>query len=178
MNFRKMNTAQTTKNLAKVIAKQIAQEPLEILKKAPSQVLGTPEKSPPTENSSGPSDKTKIIERNQNELQDKAKGSRRIEALDRELKGIERDKLFKELQRKISEGQEVYLNEYPSLSMEQKQVLNAQIEAIKARNLQSENDNGLIEPTAKKGRRLFSFGQKQAAERQTTRVEKPVPPSG
>ncbi|KKT67526.1 MAG: hypothetical protein UX25_C0032G0003 [Candidatus Woesebacteria bacterium GW2011_GWC2_45_9] len=36
----------------------------------------------------------------------------------------------------------------------------------------------LVEPSTKRSRKLFSFGAKTQAERQKTRVEKPLPPSG
>lgn len=151
----------------------MAQEPLEILKNAREQIVG--------EEPTGQADSTQPgIQNNQEQerIQDKVKSGRRIEALDRELKDIERERIFKELQRKIAEGIEVYLEEYPNLSMEQKQVLNAQAEAVKLQNSKLKSQNSLVEPAAKKGRRLFGFGQKAAAEKQTTHVEKPIPPSG
>ncbi|MEK7550361.1 MAG: hypothetical protein AAB535_01045 [Patescibacteria group bacterium] len=159
----------------KKFIKQIVQEPLEILQNAREQIA--PVNVPTSEKQV---DDEQKIERNQNELVDKTKSSRRIEALDRELKDIERDRIFKEIQRKISEGQEVYLEEYPELSMEQKQVLNAQVEAVKQQMLNAKNANAksLTEPVAKKGRKLFNFGKKTAMKREQTHVEKPVPPSG
>lgn len=36
----------------------------------------------------------------------------------------------------------------------------------------------LIEPAAKKGRRLFNFGKKTQMQRQQTQTERPLPPSG
>lgn len=36
----------------------------------------------------------------------------------------------------------------------------------------------LVEPSTKRSRKLFSFGPKAQAERQRTRVEKPLPPTG
>lgn len=36
----------------------------------------------------------------------------------------------------------------------------------------------LVEPSTKRSRKLFSFGPKAQAERQKTRVEKPLPPTG
>ncbi len=41
-----------------------------------------------------------------------------------------------------------------------------------------ETPKPLVEPSTKRSRRLFSFGPKTQAERQKTRVEKPLPPSG
>ena len=157
----------------------MAEEPLEVLKNAGGQITGT-ETQKPQENSSqnrNPEDAAIIIQ-HQNELQDKAKSGRRMEALNQELKDIHKQDLFKDLQGKISQGIEVPLEDYPELSMEQKQVLKAQMEAVKTQmiNKQMINDK-LIIPTSKRGRR-FGQTQKQEAERQQTRVEKPVPPSG
>lgn len=171
-----MNTAQTTKNLAKQIARQIAQEPLEVLKTASSQVAGG-EGMPQSESQQRPTGEKPELS-GQQELQDKAKSGRRMEALDRELKDIKRERIFKELQRKITQGQEVYLEEYPELSMEQRQVLKAEMEVVQNRRAQASAEKPLQEPAAKKGRKLFNFGKKQEVMRQQTRVEKPVPPSG
>jgi hypothetical protein len=108
------------------------------------------------------------------------KNSRRMEALNRELDDIHKQEKFSDLQKRISEGEEISLEEYPELSMEQKQVLKAQMEAVKnqiaAQNNQGQN--ALIEPATHKGRQLFNFGKKQAMKNEQTRVEKPVPPSG
>ncbi len=175
-----MNTAQTTKNLAQKIARQMAQEPLEILKTARGQVTGetsaTPEQTSEKE-SGGVQEK---IAHNQQELQDKVKGGRQMEAFLRELEDIRKQNIFKELQRRIAEGEEVFLEDYPELSIEQKQVLKAQMEAVKFQKQQAEyvqSQEGFKTPVSKKGRR-FGQGQKQEAEKQQTRVEKPIPPSG
>jgi len=171
-----MNTAQTTKNLAQKIATQMAQEPLEILKTARGQVAG--EQTPQDPSQSGQSENKPEL-KYQQELQDKAKSGRRMEALDRELKDIERERIFKELQRRIAQGEEIPLEDYPGLSLEQKQVLKAQMEAVKTRSAKSGIQNAeLQEPVAKKGRQLFNFGKKQEVKRQQTRVERIVPPSG
>lgn len=174
-----MNTAQTTKNLAKTVAKQIAQEPLEILKDAREQVTGSEKpqvgSQPQKTNEENPEEKY------QKELNDNLKSSRRMEAFDRELKDIAKENLFKELQEKISKGEEVYIDEYQELSMEQKQVLKAQLEAIEKQKQIREQNQGkenFLQVVSKRGRRLMGMGQKKAAEKQTTRVEKPIPPSG
>ena len=101
-----------------------------------------------------------------------------MEAFMRELDEIRKQNLFKNLQAKISQGIEVPLEDYPELSMEQKQVLKAQMEAVKNQRLAAaQPSSGLVEPTLKRGRR-FGPTQKQEAEKQQTRVERPVPPSG
>ncbi len=170
-----MNTAQTTKNLAKTIAKQIAGEPLEILKDVKEQVIG----SNPQGQSSQPREtrEENPEEKYQRELNEKLKSERRIEAFDRELKDITKENLFKDLQAKISEGMEVYIDEYQELSMEQKQVLKAQQEAYEKQKATVENqsEKRSFFGSSKPSRRM---GQKQQAQKEQTRVEKPIPPSG
>lgn len=158
--------------------KQVLAEPWEVLKEAGKQVTGmeTPADRP-QENKTQP-----VVDETSKRLEeDKQLSLRRIEALNRELADIVRDKLWRELQEKIAAGEEVYLEEYPQLSLEQKQVLQAQIEAIKVRQAQQAlSQKPLTEPAPKRSRRLFGFGfgQKSQAERQKTRVERPLPPSG
>ena len=182
-----MNTAQqagqSARDLAQKIAKQMAQEPLEVLKDAGSQVTGL-ESLVSRENSfqnSDSKDQVKILH-HQNELQDKNKSSRRMEALNQELKDIHKQDLFKDLQRKISQGIEVPVADYTELSMEQRQVLNAQKEAVenqKREMVYKESQNKTPFLTSKPSRRFGAkHGQKAEAEKQQTRVEKPVPPSG
>ncbi|HTK03332.1 MAG TPA: hypothetical protein VL401_01015 [Alphaproteobacteria bacterium] len=165
-----MNPKQT----AQKIARQLAQEPLEILKEAREQVTG--ENVEPQNRKTEEPDQQKQIQ-HQQELQDKMRASRRIEAYQRELEDIRKQDVFKDLQRRISEGEEVPLNDYAELTMEQKQVLQAQMEAVKAQESGMRNaESGLMIPGSKRSRRMG--GQKQEAEKQQTRVEKPVPPSG
>lgn len=171
-----MNTAQTTKNLAQKIAQQMAQEPLEILKSAREQVTG--EELPPS--TPNPASQDNSANSNQGLVQDTLKSQRRVDALNRELDDIRKQRLFKDLQRRISQGEEIPLEEYPELSIEQKQVFKAQMEVIKMQmqNAKNANGGGLVEPAGKKGRQMFNFGKKTAMKREQTHVEKPVPPSG
>jgi len=108
------------------------------------------------------------------------KSSRLIEALERELGDIHKQDIFKDLQARITDGEIIPLEDYSELSMEQKQVLKAQMEAVAFQKKQHEfaesQGGGSLFGTAKKGRK--QGGQKQEAEKQQTRVEKPVPPSG
>jgi hypothetical protein len=170
------------KKLAQTIAKQMAQEPLEILKNASEQVTGqeAPRSQESQSSPSGNQDQQKLIE-HQNELHDKMKTGRRMEAFQRELDDIRKQNLFKELQAKISEGLVIPLEDYSDLSMEQKQVLKAQMEAVKFQKQQAEyaatEGGGALFGSAKKSRKMGG-SQKQEAEKQQQRVEKPVPPSG
>lgn len=158
----------------KKIIKQIAQEPLEILKTARSQVSGEKQVLPQEEIR-----KEAKAEDSGSQIQDKMKSTRLVEAYQRELTDIQKEELFKDLQRRIAQGEEIPLEDYPGLSLEQRQVLKAQMEAVKIRNAESGMQNvELQEPVAKKSRRLFNFGKKQEVKRQQTRVERIVPPSG
>jgi hypothetical protein len=178
MNDPAKQAAKTTKDLAQKIARQMAQEPFEVLKKAETQVAGEQVSGEPQVETSKQENQQKIAQ-NQKELQDKAKSSRRMEALQREVEDIRKQKLFKELQNKITAGEEVALENYPELSMEQKQVLKAQMEAVKKQMLNAKyaNDKSLVEPATKKGRQLFNFGKKTEMKREQTHVEKIIPPS-
>lgn len=168
------------KSLAQTIAKQMAQEPLEILKSAREQTTGI-ETDGHLDNqiSDQNVDQQKKLEEQQ-KIQDNLRSSRRLEAYKQELEDIRKQDVFKGLQQRISEGEEIPLIDYPELSMDQKQVLMAQMEAAKFQKKQTEfqsQDRGSLFGSSKKGRR-FGQGQKQEAEKQQTRVEKPVPPSG
>ncbi len=180
-----MNTAkqagQSARDIAQKVAKQMAREPLEVLKKAESQVTGieTQKFQEGVSQNQDSETQAKVIQ-HQNELQDKIKSGRRMEALNQEIKDIHKQDLFKDLQNKIAQGIEVPIADHTELSMEQKQVLMAQQEAYKNQKSRMEDQNALAEVPAihSKPSRRFGAGQKQEAEKQQTRVEKPVPPSG
>jgi hypothetical protein len=156
--------------------KTFTDEPLELLKSARRQVTG--ENLPPNETTNQNTEDPQKLEDEQSYKIKKAESDgRHLEALESELKDIRRQKLFNDLMVRIQNGEDVPLEEFTELSYEQKDVLKAQIEVVKKQKLNSQNSNDqLIQPTAKKGRQMF--GQKQSAQKQTTRVEKPVPPSG
>jgi cell fate (sporulation/competence/biofilm development) regulator YlbF (YheA/YmcA/DUF963 family) len=173
------NTAKTTQDIAQKIARQIAQEPLEIFKDARDQIA-RPETSgqPDNQTARQPEDQQQKLAEQQ-KIQDNLKAQRRMEAFQRELEDIRKQDLFKSLQEKISQGIVIPLEDYPDLSMEQKQVLKAQMEAVRNQmaKQQAVGQNSLEIPVSKKSRR-FGTTQKQEAQKQTTHVEKPVPPSG
>lgn len=177
------NTTKSARDLAQQIAKQMAREPLELLKNASSQVTGA-EVSKPQESGEAPpqtsEDQKKLIG-HQQELLDKSKSTRRMEALERELTDIRKQDVFKDLQGRIAQGEEVPLEDYAELTMEQKQVLKAQMEAVKFQKKQAEynasQEGGSLFGSSKKSRKMGS-SQKQEAEKQQTHVEKPTPPSG
>ena len=155
MNSTAKQAGQSARDLAQKIAKQIAQEPLEVLKNAEEQVVN-------------PEAPAEVSPQNQKE------------ALEQELKDIHKQDLFKDLQRKIAQGITVPLEDYPELSMEQKQVLKAQMEAVKYQREQAayaQSQEGFKTPVSKRGRR-FGTTRKEEAQKEQTHVEKPVPPSG
>lgn len=171
-----MNTTAQVKQAIKKSAQQMAQEPLELLKSAARQVSGEQEKpqqqeTPKSENETPPEEqkyKQQVAEQD----------GRHLEALESELKDIRRQKIFKDLMQRIQNGEDVPLEEFAELSFEQKDVLKAQIEAVRKTNSQQSTANSQIDmPQAKRGRKMGG-GQKGAAKREETRVEKPVPPSG
>jgi hypothetical protein len=174
------DATKSSRQLAQDIARKMAQEPLEILKSAREQTTGIetdgrPDSQIPDQNV----DQQKKLEEQQ-KIQDNLRSSRRLEAYKQELEDIKKQDVFKGLQQRISEGEEIPLTNYSELTMEQKQVLMAQMEAVKFQKKQAEfqsQDRGPLFGSSKKGRR-FGQGQKQEAEKQQTRVEKPVPPSG
>lgn len=168
-----MNTAQV-KQAIKKSAQQMAQEPLELLKTATRQISG--EELKPQQQES-PKSENEVPREEQKYKQQVAEQDRRhLQALESELKDIRRQKLFNELMKRIQNGEDVPIEEFSELSFEQKDVLKAQMEAAKTRNSQP-TTSSIDMPTSKKGRKMGG-GQKGAAKKEQTRVEKPVPPSG
>ena len=182
MNTTAKQTTGSARDLARKIARQLSQEPIEVLKTAADQITA-PETSPSANQPSQNSENQQKAAESQRKVQDNMKSSRRMGALEQELKDIHKQDLFKDLQNKIANGTEIPLADYPELSMEQKQVLRAQMEAVKYQKQQAsyaESQPKALFGAAKPSRR---FGEKQRtqkaeAERQQTHVEKPVPPSG
>lgn len=177
-----MNTTAQVKQAIKKSAQQIRQEPLELLRTAAKQITGSenipfgeqpkPQEKPKEENSEVPQDeqnyKKRVAEQD----------GRHLQALESELKDIRRQKLFNELMKRIQSGEDVPLEEFVELSFEQKDVLKAQIEATKKQQaMQANQSSGIPMPESKRGRKMGG-GQKGAAKKEETRVEKPVPPSG
>ena len=172
-----MNSAKT---IAQQVAKQMVQEPMEILGGVGRQVVGMEQPGRSNEDPQPESNSQPQTE-NQTQLQqqDKIASARKIQDLDEEIRGIERQRVFNDLQRKIQEGQEVYLNDITELSYEQKDVLKAQMETIKAQKNQMQASQAVQEPVSKPSRRFaFGKGAKSQALREQTKTERPLPPSG
>lgn len=146
------DTTKTAKNLAKQAAKQIAREPFEVLKTAGRQVTGMEAGKPAVQEVPQTADVQKPKPEEKALSQKiKEKDISLIQALEAEIKEIREQKKRKEEEKKLQEAQEAQAKEEPK---------------------------SLVEPAAKKGRKLFGFGQKGQAEKLQVRVEKPMPPSG
>jgi hypothetical protein len=174
-----MNTTAQVKQAIKKSVQQVKQEPLELLKTASRQITGVenlPNSNPETETPKLNTDPEIPQDEIKYKKQVAEQDGRRLEALNSEIQDITRQKIFNDLMRRIQSGEDVPVEEFSELSFEQKDVLKAQMEAAKTRNSQPVT-NQLDIPQAKRGRKMGG-GQKGAAKKEQTRVEKPVPPSG
>lgn len=175
-----MNTIKSagkqSKQMAKAVARQMAQEPFEVLKTVGRQVSGQ-EKSP-SENPI-PSPKENIYQKQKpiDEAVVKQKTLRRLEAHKSELEDIKNQKTFDELQKKISEGEVVPIENFSELSMEQKQVLKAQMEAVSKRKEVLATKKPLVEPSTKRGKGVLK-GMAGKLEKMKKKAEIRMGPSG
>ena len=144
------DSTKSAKNLAKQIARQMAREPLEVLKTAGHQVGGAETGGPPQASPGASSPKEPSV---QDKARIEAQGQRQLAALQAEIKEIQRRKQQEEIAKKQEE------------------------KALIAQQAQGQKKELPTVPS-KRSRRFFGFGQKAQAERQKTRVEKPLPPSG
>lgn len=187
-----MPIPQNLKQSLKKTARQIQNEPLEILKSAAKQVTGDENiklpwedaetDSKPKEEKQGNDSQTNGPSNDEKEYKKKLaeQDGRKLEALESELRDIRRQKRFNELLGRIQNGEDVPIEEFQELSVEQRDVLKAQLEATqKRKQMQSQQQSsGIPMPTSKQGRQMGAGARKRSAQKETTRVEKPVPPSG
>jgi hypothetical protein len=143
------SSAKSAKSLAKQVAKQMAREPLEVLRAAGTQV-GAGERMPPTPPAPGVSSPKEPSPQDKARIE--AQGQRQLAALEAEIKDIQK-----------SREQEA------AVKIQQEQAVAAQSQA-------QEKEPPKV--PSRPSRRLFGIGQKAQAEKQKTRVEKPLPPSG
>ena len=176
--------ASQTKQNAIKMAQTLVQEPSEILKTAAGQILPTSEENLPDKSNQSASFLN--VSENGFSEEDKKKQEQvdmsRLRELEGELRQVRIEKTVRELQEKISNGEIVYLEEYPEIPVEQKQVLKAQMEAIAKRReeeVKAQAGQAVSEPSSRPSRRLFSFGgsKKHAEDLQKSR-ETRMPPSG
>lgn len=162
---------QTAQQIAQTIAKQTLHESNEVLKSAREQIMPTPE-LPKEQKREAP--ETKKPETNE------AKPNLSfLNSYKQELEEIRRETLFKDLQQRISEGEEIPLESYQKeLSFEQREVLKAQMEAVKMQKqsaLNSQKKQSTLQVVAKKGRNTMMGMFKKKNEQH---VETRQPPSG
>lgn len=146
------DTSKSTKALAKQIARQMAQEPLEVLKQAGKQVGGVESVEKPQGSGQDSTLPSEIDQAEKAKIETQSR--RQLQALENELKDIRERKKQAEL---VKAQQEVQIAE--------------------ARKEQ-EKQKGTPKASSKRSRRFLGFGRKTQAEKQQTRVEKPLPPSG
>ncbi len=177
------NITSQIKSAPQDIAKKVAEETSEVLDDAITQVLGTKDKTNNSQNNGGDNflglDKKASFSEEEKNKQKQADLSK-LRELESEIGKIKVEKTVEELQEKIMTGEAVYLENYPDIPIEQKQVLKAQMEAVKerlAREQQAKQPRQ--EPSARPSRRLFSFGgSKKHAEDLQRSTETRMPPSG
>ena len=137
------------KKVIKQVARQIAQEPLEILKQTGKQVVGEVQKPMEVVPSTPEAPRVLLGVPFEEKKRIQTRDTRLIQALEEEIKDIRKQKEMEEAKRMREEEPQKVEEQKPLPSV----------------------------PT-KPSRRLFAFGAKAQAEKQKTRVEKPLPPSG
>ena len=160
------------KQIAQTAAKQLAQEPLEILKAA--QEMLSPQSQSPISTASGSHpeavDQPDISQKSSTDL-------RRIEALNREIEDIQKEKLYQEILNKIESGEDIFVEGVAGLSENQKQMLVQRQQLVTQQKAMAVAPKVELAQTSKRGRR-FGANKKDVAKREETRVEKPTPTSG
>lgn len=171
------NIPQTAKQTAINIAKQTARESSEFLKIAKEQVAPTENAKSGKEPEAHEQSQKKEEDQNKENIGNLREHSSFMGAYKQELEQIRKENLFKKLQKRIAEGEEIPLLNYVNeLTSEQREVLKAQMEAVKVRREQEEEakkKNILPEVISKKGRQMFNMFKK----RNEQYVETRQPPS-
>ena len=152
---------------ARQVAKQVRDEGFEIQKTVISQISGVeknPEKPAQAQVQTDGNSQLKIPT------------DRQLSALEQEIKDIRVNNLISRITQRIEMGEDVYLEGYSELSEGQIAQLNNLRDKVRERltNESMQNTNILSEPSAKKGRGLFSRGKKTQVAREMTKTEKPL----
>lgn len=161
---------------ARKIAKQVAREPLEVAKSAGRQAAGV-ESQPVQQQPPAVAGKQPEGVSPQEEQKIRERGQRVLQALESELGDIRRRKAFEGVQRRIAGGETVNLASIEGLSPEQKNALNAQMQAAKAQRESAKASEPLAEPQTKQRRNIFS-GMKGKVSRLKRKTELRLPPTG
>lgn len=133
------------------VLSQIVEETEKTFESAKSQVLPQKKEIPTKKEQEG-------LKESREEKQIEARSRMLLQKLRAELEEIRREKIFNELSKRVSQGEEINLSLYPNLTIEQRQVLKAQMEAIKRKKEElekSEQKEDIQEPTTKRPRGLF-----------------------
>ncbi len=158
------------KKIAIQIAKQGTQETLKVFETASKQIGLKPETSQQNEeNSNNPK---KLNEPTPQEKMAKAAQSQRLmQAYDTELEQIRKENLFKELQRKIAQGETVAIENFSELTPEQREVLKAQTQAIEMQKeaSKSQQKESVPQVVSKKGRKILGMFKKKSQQYVETR---------
>ncbi len=177
------NIASQIKSAPQDIAKKVAEETSEVLDDVITQVLGKKDISNNSQNNDssnflGLNREASFSEEEKN--RQKQADLSRLRELESEIEKIGIEKTIRELQEKIMAGETVYLENYPNIPIEQKQVLRAQMEAVRERLAsQQQAQQPKSEPSTRLSRRLFGFGgSKKHAEDLQRSTETRMPPSG
>lgn len=150
----------------KQIAKQLAQEPIEILKTARKQIVETPH---PQQDK--PQERPQQQEKKVDEQKLIAQKNRLMQAYDTELEQIRKENLFKELQRKIAQGEPVAIENFTELTPQQKDVLKAQSQTIEMQKQasKSQEKESVPQVVSKKGRKILGMFKKKSQQYVETR---------
>lgn len=163
------------KSKSQNVAQQLAQEPLEILKAAQEMIAPQSEASASGHGGPGPVHPEAV---EQSEVPQKSETDlRRIEALNREIEDIQREKLYEVILQKIQDGEEIFVEGFAGLTDSQKQVLVQRQKVVAEQKAMAALPKTELPQTSKRGRR-FGANKKDVAKREETRVEKPTPTSG
>jgi len=164
-----MPVKQTAQQIAKQVARNSFEESEKFARAAREQI--SPVQRVPENQTQQREEKPKEQE------QIPPKTNRLLQSYNTELEEIRRDNLFKDLQIKIANGEDVPLENYQNeLSSEQREVLKAQIEAIEVRkNAEvSKQNESLPQIVSKRARGMMNTFKK----RNQQHVEMRQPPSG
>lgn len=168
---------QTAKQIAINTAKQFARESNEMMKDVGEQLAVTPEIK--KEGSSNAKPQEGKINKNDQNLAKLRSNSRQMQELRQELEGIEKQDKYKELQRRISEGEDIALIDYVNeLSSEQREVLESLKRAVheqKDNQMKVQGRESLPQIISKRARGAV---QGMVKKRNSSPVEMRQPPSG
>ena len=166
------------KKIVRQAVRQVAQEPLEIAKSVGGQVTGVEGQGTRRPGQSIPETQGPVQPTVEDEQKIRQRGERILEALEAEIEEIRRQKVFKEVQRRITAGEVINLTNIVELSSEQKRMLAVQMQLVQANKQKEEKvKNPLVEPGTKRGRNILE-GMKGKVSRLRKKTELRLPPTG